>query len=109
MFGKMLGQTYLTLGRCNSSSLLLFTHKVTIHRSQDEVSRVDRMSEEVGTIQALRNSFTPILNIILTSLDAPAIFMRTKALRALGQIITSDANILSAVRISSGLINDRNL
>lgn len=68
-------------------------------RSQDEVSRVDRMSEEVGTIQALRNSFAPILNIILTSLDAPAIFMRTKALRALGQIITSDASILSAVRI----------
>ncbi|KAF7422876.1 Sister chromatid cohesion protein 2 [Pleurotus ostreatus] len=67
--------------------------------SQDEVSRVDRMSEEVGTIQALRNSFTPILNIILTSLDAPAIFMRTKALRALGQIITSDANILSAPNV----------
>ncbi|KAF9488996.1 hypothetical protein BDN71DRAFT_1531854 [Pleurotus eryngii] len=67
--------------------------------SQDEVSRVDRMSEEVGTIQALRNSFTPILNIILTSLDAPAIFMRTKALRALGQIITSDASILSAPNV----------
>ncbi|KAF4581480.1 Sister chromatid cohesion protein 2 [Pleurotus pulmonarius] len=67
--------------------------------SQDEVSRVDGMSEEVGTVQALRNSFTPILNIILTSLDAPAIFMRTKALRALGQIITSDASILSAPNV----------
>jgi len=31
------------------------------------------------------------------ALDAPAIFMRTKALRALGQIVTSDASILSAV------------
>jgi len=31
------------------------------------------------------------------ALDAPAIFMRTKALRALGQIVTSDATILSTV------------
>ena len=33
------------------------------------------------------------------ALDAPAIFMRTKALRALGQIVTSDATILSAVSL----------
>lgn len=66
-------------------------------RSQEEVGRIDRLSEEIGTIQSLKNSFNPILNVILMALDAPAIFMRTKALRALGQIVTSDATILSAV------------
>jgi cohesin loading factor subunit SCC2 len=65
--------------------------------SQEEVARVDRLAEEIGNVQSLRNSFQPILNIILTALDAPAIFMRTKALRALGQIVTSDATILAAV------------
>lgn len=63
--------------------------------SQEEVVRIDLLAEEVGTIQSLRNSFQPILNIILVALDAPPIFMRTKALRALGQIVTSDATILS--------------
>ena len=65
--------------------------------SQEEVARADRLAEEIGNVQSLRNSFQPILNIILTALDAPAIFMRTKALRALGQIVTSDATILAAV------------
>ena len=68
-----------------------------ISRSQEEVLRVDGLSEELGTIQSLRNSFNPILGIILMALDAPAIFMRTKALRALGQIVTSDSTILSTV------------
>jgi hypothetical protein len=56
------------------------------------------LAEEIGTIQNLRNSFNPILSVILVALDAPAIFMRTKALKALGQIVTSDSTILSAVR-----------
>ena len=70
-----------------------------ITRSQEEVLRVDGVSEELGTIQSLRNSFNPILSMILTALDAPAIFMRTKALRALGQIVTSDSTILSTVSL----------
>lgn len=65
--------------------------------SQEEVSRIDRLAEEIGTIQGLRSSFHPILNVILLALDAPPIFMRTKALRALGQIVTSDPSILSTV------------
>ncbi|KAF8158512.1 hypothetical protein B0H34DRAFT_797892 [Crassisporium funariophilum] len=71
--------------------------------SQEEVLRVDGLSEEIGTIQSLRNSFHPILSIILMALDAPAIFMRTKALRALGQIVTSDASILSAANVRRGI------
>lgn len=68
--------------------------------SQEEAARIDRVAEEIGTIQMLRNSFQPILNIILLALDAPPIFMRTKALRALGQIVTSDPAILAEVRAS---------
>ncbi|EDR13190.1 uncharacterized protein LACBIDRAFT_292430 [Laccaria bicolor S238N-H82] len=71
--------------------------------SQEEVARVDRLAEEIGNVQSLRNSFQPILNIILTALDAPAIFMRTKALRALGQIVTSDATILAAPNVRRGI------
>jgi hypothetical protein len=53
---------------------------------------------ELGAVQDLRNSFAPILNVILTALDAPPVFMRTKALRALGCIVTTDPTILSMVR-----------
>ena len=74
-------------------------------RSQEEVQRVDALAEEIGTIQSLRNSFNPILSVIVMALDAPAIFMRTKALRALGQIVTSDASVLSLVSgFSFGLL-----
>ncbi|KAJ6584574.1 hypothetical protein B0H19DRAFT_980202 [Mycena capillaripes] len=63
--------------------------------TQEEAERIDRVAEEIGTIQMLRNSFQPILNVILSALDAPPIFMRTKALRALGQIVTSDPTVLA--------------
>ncbi|KAF9005451.1 hypothetical protein BDQ17DRAFT_1353128 [Cyathus striatus] len=71
--------------------------------SDEEVLRIDRLAEEIGTIQSLRNSFHPIISIILSALDAPAIFMRTKALRALGQIVTSDATILSMPNVRRGI------
>lgn len=59
---------------------------------------MDLLSEEVGIVQSLRSLFLPILNVVLVALDAPPVFMRTKALRALGQIVTSDPSILSMVR-----------
>ncbi|KAI0927411.1 hypothetical protein AcV5_007956 [Taiwanofungus camphoratus] len=70
-----------------------------IVNSHDEVARIDRLSEEIGTIQSFKNSFSPILNVVLQALDAPPVFMRTKALKALGQIITSDPSILSAPNV----------
>lgn len=69
-------------------------------RSQEEVLRIDALAEEIATIQNLRNSFNPILSVILMALDSPAIFVRTKALKALGVIVTSDSTILSAVGIN---------
>ncbi|KAF7288130.1 Sister chromatid cohesion protein [Mycena chlorophos] len=67
--------------------------------SEEDVPRIDQTAEAIGTIQTLKNSFTPILNVILGSLDAPPIFMRTKALRALGQIVTSDPTILGETNV----------
>ncbi|CCM06130.1 uncharacterized protein FIBRA_08379 [Fibroporia radiculosa] len=73
--------------------------------SQDEVVRIDRLSEEIGTIQSFKNSFIPILNVVLQSLDAPPVFMRTKALKALGQIVTSDPSILSTHNVRRAIEN----
>ncbi|KIY69312.1 hypothetical protein CYLTODRAFT_436196 [Cylindrobasidium torrendii FP15055 ss-10] len=63
--------------------------------SQEEIAKIDRYAVEAGTIQSLRHSFYPILNVVLSSLEASAIFMRTKGLKALGQILMSDPTILS--------------
>lgn len=71
--------------------------------SQEEIARIDRLSEEIGTRQSLKNSFNPILAVVLQALDAPPVFMRTKALKALGQIITSDPSILSAPNVRRGI------
>ncbi|KAJ3559315.1 hypothetical protein NM688_g422 [Phlebia brevispora] len=67
--------------------------------SQEETTRADQLCEELGNIQILRAIFNPILNVILQALDAPPVFMRTKALRALGQIVTSDPSILVAANV----------
>ncbi|KAI9443068.1 hypothetical protein H4582DRAFT_1808792 [Lactarius indigo] len=71
--------------------------------SPEEVARIDRLAEEIGIVQDLRNSYQPILNIILLALDAPPVFVRTKALRALGQIVTSDPTILTGANVRRGI------
>jgi hypothetical protein len=79
---------------CLSTRIL----KQILFSSQEEVAHIDRLAEKIGAMQVLKSSFHPILNIILLALDAPPVFMRTKAIRALGQIVMSDLNILSTVR-----------
>ncbi|KAI9448916.1 sister chromatid cohesion C-terminus-domain-containing protein [Russula earlei] len=71
--------------------------------SPEEVARIDRLAEEIGIVQDLRNSYQPILNVTLLALDAPPVFVRTKALRALGQIVTSDPTILTAANVRRGI------
>lgn len=68
------------------------------HSTQEEIIRVDAIAGRVGTTQSLRNAFEPILNSIIAALDATAVFVRTKALRALSQILTIDSSVLSNVR-----------
>lgn len=79
----------------------------TLSRTQEEITHVDRLTEQLGAIQILKNAFDPILNVILLVLDAPAVFMRTKALRALSQILTVDSSVLSNVRGSTCLTISR--
>ncbi|KAI0078215.1 ARM repeat-containing protein [Panus rudis PR-1116 ss-1] len=71
--------------------------------SQDDISQADRLAEQVGITQSLRGCFNPILNVVLLALDAPPVFMRTKALKALGQIITSDPTILSMHNVRNAI------
>lgn len=70
-----------------------------LYRTDAEIKRVDDLAERFGGTQSLRNAFEPILGAILMALDAPAVFMRTKALRALGLIVTKDSSILKQVYI----------
>ncbi|KAI5117240.1 hypothetical protein M0805_001558 [Coniferiporia weirii] len=62
--------------------------------TQEEMLRVDSLAGQIGTTQSLKNAFDPILNVVIVALDAPPVFVRTKALRALSQILTVDAGVL---------------
>ena len=59
---------------------------------------MDKLAEELAATHSLKNAFDPILNVILSALDAPPVFMRTKALKALSQVLTVDSTILTNVR-----------
>jgi cohesin loading factor subunit SCC2 len=67
------------------------------HRSDGDTSRVDKLSERIGCLSSLSAAFDPILSVILGSLDAAAVFMRTKALRSLGHILAADPLVLKKV------------
>ncbi|KAH8077046.1 hypothetical protein BXZ70DRAFT_709469 [Cristinia sonorae] len=86
-------------GLWNTSSSDIFD----LGSTQEEILRIDALSEEIGMIQTLKNTFTPILNVVLSALEAPPVFMRTKALKALGQIITSDASVLSTPNVRAAI------
>ncbi|KAG8907886.1 Sister chromatid cohesion protein 2 [Tulasnella sp. 403] len=62
--------------------------------TEAEITRLDAVSEELGGLQRLTQAYDTILNVILNSLGAPVVFMRTKGLRALGQIINADPSVL---------------
>ena len=63
-----------------------------------DAKRIDLVSEIINVSQVLKNAFEPTLNIIINCLDASAVFMRTKGLRALGEVILEDPTILRNVR-----------
>ncbi|KAG8798144.1 Sister chromatid cohesion protein 2, partial [Serendipita sp. 400] len=71
--------------------------------SEGETARADKLSERLGSLSSLNAAFDPVLNVILGSLDAAAVFMRTKALRALGQILSSDASILQKPNVRQAI------
>lgn len=63
-----------------------------------ERSDISLVTELLATRQALYQNFDSILSRILVSLDTGVVAFRTKALRALGQVVINDPNILSQVR-----------
>ncbi|EJU03190.1 ARM repeat-containing protein [Dacryopinax primogenitus] len=62
--------------------------------SDHESSRIDTVGQLLGATNPLQNTFDPTIHAILLALTSPAVFMRTKALRAIGQIITCDPQLL---------------
>lgn len=65
--------------------------------SSREGVHVDRLAEHLGVWQNIKTIADPALSVVIIASDASAVTMRTKALRALGQIVTSDPMILRNV------------
>ncbi|KAG9017932.1 Sister chromatid cohesion protein 2 [Tulasnella sp. 427] len=70
-----------------------------------EISRLDALSEELGSLQRLSGAHDAILNVTLNCLDAPVVFMRTKGLRALGQIMNVDPDVLGKANVKQAIEN----
>jgi cohesin loading factor subunit SCC2 len=66
-------------------------------RSENDTARIDSISWSLGSLTAFNRGFDAILGVVLGALDAPAVFMRTKALRSLGQVLASDPTVLKKV------------
>lgn len=82
----------------NSSIVLLALSTQTAFRnSLREVSHIDRLAEHLGVWQNIKSIADPALSVVIVASDASAVTMRTKALRALGQIVTSDPQIFRNV------------
>ncbi|VDC04583.1 unnamed protein product [Peniophora sp. CBMAI 1063] len=71
--------------------------------SVEEQKRVDKLSVELGAVQDLRKSHEHIMRVVLHALDATAVFMRTKALKALGQVVSADPSVLEAENVKEGI------
>ena len=72
--------------------------------SPDDAGRIDAISEELNCTRTLNRAFEPILNAVLSALDSSSVTFRTKALKALGHVVTSDATVLTHVSTRSSNI-----
>ncbi|KZS93617.1 hypothetical protein SISNIDRAFT_454038 [Sistotremastrum niveocremeum HHB9708] len=68
-----------------------------------EVSHIDRLAEHLGVWQNIKSIADPALSVVIVASDASAVTMRTKALRALGQIVTSDPQILRNSKVRTAI------
>jgi cohesin loading factor subunit SCC2 len=62
------------------------------------VSRIHDLSALIGATQALTSLVDTILNVVLVASDSTVVQLRTKALKALSSIVTSDPEVLRDVR-----------
>ncbi|CAG8449459.1 11998_t:CDS:10 [Ambispora leptoticha] len=76
------------------------TKQILEYRQQSpERSEVLLVVELLATRQALYQSFDSILSRILLSLNQGVVAFRTKALRALGQVVVNDPSVLSQTEV----------
>ncbi|KZS93606.1 hypothetical protein SISNIDRAFT_485224 [Sistotremastrum niveocremeum HHB9708] len=68
-----------------------------------EVSHIDRLAEHLGVWQNIKSIADPALSVVIVASDASAVTMRTKALRALGQIVTSDPQIFRNSKVRTAI------
>ncbi|KAG9034044.1 Sister chromatid cohesion protein 2 [Tulasnella sp. JGI-2019a] len=73
--------------------------------TEGDIARVDSLSEELGSTNALTNAYDAIVNVVLNALGSTVVFMRTKSLRALGQMIVADSNVLRKANVRHAIEN----
>lgn len=64
----------------------------------DDPALFDDISEEINLARPFGRAFDSTLGAILLALESHSVTFRTKALRALGHILTTDSSILNLVR-----------
>jgi cohesin loading factor subunit SCC2 len=75
--------------------------ELNVCRSSKEVTRIDQLAEQVGSTQGFFGLLDAILNVVIFASDSTVVTLRTKALRALGQVVASNPKILKNVRLSN--------
>ncbi|KAG8885372.1 Sister chromatid cohesion protein 2 [Tulasnella sp. 332] len=73
--------------------------------TESDITRVDGVSEELGGTSSLTNAYDAIVSVVLNSLGSTIVFMRTKSLRALGQIIIADSDVLRNTNVRQAIEN----
>lgn len=63
----------------------------------NEAAAIDIVAADIESSRPLNRAFDSILMAILKALSSSSVTFRTKALRALGHVITVDSNVLKQV------------
>jgi hypothetical protein len=68
-------------------------------RSQDEALTIEAAATALQVVRPLDGAFESIIEAILHAMDADAVAVRTKAIRSLGVVATSDMSLLTIVSL----------
>jgi hypothetical protein len=77
-------------------------------RSQDEALTIEAATTALQVVRPLDGAFESIIEAILHAMDADAVAVRTKAIRSLGAVITSDMSLLTIVSLLVLVFAQRN-
>jgi cohesin loading factor subunit SCC2 len=106
----VISQTFKSASRdvWQADDRLFETKSVILHSTESQLTcRDPRQSENalqasiaLSRGRSLQSAFDPILRAIGASLDSTIVALRSKALRALGSIVTVDPDVLALVSIA---------